>query len=179
LVAVVGFFLLRNQLLVPDQPTPTTTSTATEAPVLVTFTVEPTLAPTLTPTLDASASFAPACSADITFPLPDVKITDYACIRRAPYATVTIPDGATFEVQTPNGECTFSGLNSGRQVLSCTGTNFLLVELKVCTPPVIANEDLGKCSADGTFDSTNQCCVAVPPAEAGCTIAPIQLKGCE
>ncbi|MBI3153030.1 MAG: serine/threonine protein kinase [Chloroflexi bacterium] len=174
-IAVIGFFLLRNQLLVPDQPT--ATSPATEEPTLVTFTVEPTVA--VTSTLDPSALFAPACSADIAFPTPEAKITDYSCIRRVPYASVTIPGDASFEVQTSGATCTFSGLNSGRQVLSCTGSNFMLIELKICTPPVLSNEDLGKCSADNTFSPLDGCCVAVPPQDAGCAVAPIQLKGCE
>ncbi len=182
LVAVIGFFLLRNQLLVPDQPTLTVTSPApTEVPTLVTFTAEPTVE-VPTPTLDVAASFAPACSEGITFPTPDARVTDYFCQQRAPYASVIISSGATPEVKNPEtkSECIFSGTrDDGRQVFSCTGPNFQLIELEVCLPPVIANEDLGKCSADGTYDSANQCCVAVPPAEAGCIILPVQLKGCE
>ncbi len=186
LLAVVGFFLLRNQLLVPDQPAVTVTSAITEAteePVLATVTVEPTVEAS-TPTLDVAASFAPACAEGITFPVPEAKVTDNSiCQQRAPYASVMISkDALDPVVQNPEtgSKCIFSTIrDDGRRVFSCTGPNFQLIELKVCAPPVIANDDLGKCSADGTFDSANQCCVAVPPAEAGCVILPVQLKGCE
>ncbi len=187
LVAVVGFFLLRNQLLVPDQPTLTVTSPATEVPTLVEATVEATLASTVeaaTPTLDVAASFAPACAEGITFPVPVAKVTDNSiCQQRAPYASILISSGALDPiVQNPEtgSKCIFSTIrDDGRRVFSCTGPNFQLIELKICAPPVIANEDLGKCSVDGTYDSSNQCCVAIPPAEAGCMILPVQLKGCE
>ena len=183
MVAVVGFFLLRNQLLVPDQPTVTATSPATEEPTLAAATVEPTLE-IATPTLDVAASFAPACAEGITFPVPDAKVTDNSiCQQRAPYASIIISSEALDPVvlnPETGSKCIFSALrDDGKRVFSCTGPNFQLIELKVCAPPVIANEDLGKCSADGTYDSSNGCCVAVPPAEAGCMILPVQLKGCE
>ena len=58
------------------------------------------------------------------------------------------------------------------------GSLFLVFDLKVCTPPVVSSDDLGKCSQDATFDSANQCCVAAPPEGAGCTIFEVKLKGC-
>jgi hypothetical protein len=54
------------------------------------------------------------------------------------------------------------------------------MDVKACfPPPVIANEDLGKCSEDATFNAENQCCVAIPPQEAGCTVIEVKLKGCQ
>lgn len=186
LVAIVGFFLLRNQLLAPE-PTATeqpSITEATEAPALVTFTVAPTEETVLTPTLDSSAAFAPACAEGVDFPVPDAKVTDNSiCQQRAPYASVIISSGALDPVvlnPETGSKCIFSAIrDDGRRVFSCTGPNFQLIELQVCQPPVIANEDLGKCSEDGTYNSANGCCVAVPPAEAGCMILPVQLKGCE
>lgn len=180
LVAVIGFFLLRNQLLVPDQPT--ATAAIVEAPV---STVEqPTLTEVPTALVTALPALAPACADDVKFPAPVAKVTDNSiCQQRVPYASVIISKDALDPViQNPEAgsKCIFSTTrDDGRRVFSCTGHNFQLIELKVCTPPVIANEDLGKCSSDETFDSANQCCVAVQPAEAGCMILPVQLKGCE
>jgi len=168
LVAVVGFFLLRNQLLVPDQPALAATNTALA-------TVPPTL--TTVPTLTA-VSFAPACSADVTFPLPDTKETNSQCSGKFPYVFLSISEGATFEVLNPEGKCRVEAVSDGKQVLSCTGPDFLVMDVNVCAPPVIANDDLDKCSADATFDSANQCCVAVPPEEAGCKVVEVKLKGC-
>lgn len=168
-VAVIGFFLLRNQLLVPDQANATAnaSSSASESPAVL-QTVEPT-----------NPSFAPACSAAIAFPTPEAKLTNGVCIRKLPYASITIPEGALYEVQNPEGSCKVEVVNGGKQVLTCTGPNFLMLKLKVCTPPIVSRLDAGKCSQDATFDSANQCCVAVPPQDAGCVVQEFQLKGCE
>jgi hypothetical protein len=78
----------------------------------------------------------------------------------------------------PAASCVSEATSNGKDVLSCNGTNFQVFGLKVCTPPVVANEDLNKCSTDATFDSANQCCVPAPPEGAGCIIFEVTLKGC-
>ena len=172
-IAVVGFFLLRNQLSIAERPTATPSLT----PTLVTVTVPPTL--TTTATLEvATQSFAPSCSENLIVPTPFVKETNYVCLKRRPYTTITIPEGATFEVTDPQASCISEATSRGRTVLSCSGPSFLEYDLKVCVPPVIENSDLNKCSQGDTFDSTNQCCIAVPPEGAGCTIFVVKLKGC-
>ncbi|MBK8782933.1 MAG: serine/threonine protein kinase [Anaerolineales bacterium] len=174
LVAVIGFFLLRNQLLVPD---PQPTGTATTAPLLATV-PPPTLTPV--PTLETVISFAPSCSADVTFPVPDARVTNSQCEGKIPYVFATISEGATFDIPDPQGgACRVEAVTEGRQILSCTGPDFTVMDMNVCSPPTVANADLNKCSSDATYDSTNQCCVAVPPAEAGCVILQIKLKGCK
>ncbi|MFN3491304.1 MAG: hypothetical protein ACK40V_03695, partial [Anaerolineales bacterium] len=65
-----------------------------------------------------------------------------------------------------------------RKVLSCTGPDFMPAKLKVCQPLQLSQEELNQCSPDSTFDSANQCCMAIPPQDAGCVILEIQLKGC-
>lgn len=167
-VAVIGFFLLRNQLLSPDEPNATLPA---DAPALITV-----------PTAQeetASPSFAPFCAADVIIPAPEVKETNNTCTRKNPYSFVTIPEGAVFEALNPEGLCKVEAVSGEKQILICTGPNFLLMDLKVCAPPIVSNADLDKCSQDATFDSANQCCVAVPAQDAGCTVIQIQLKGCE
>ncbi len=170
-VMFIGFSLLRNQLSVVVPPT------ATSSPVLVTV---PTL--TVTPTLEAipTLAFAPYCAESVSIPTPFVKETNYVCIKRRPYTAVTIPEGSSFEVNDPQGlgTCITEATSNGRIVLSCSGPSFLVFDLKVCSPPLIENSDLNKCSQGDTFDSTNQCCIAAPPEGAGCTIFVIKLKGC-
>ena len=167
-VAVIGFFLLRNQLLVPDDTNPTSLPPAA-LPTLIT-------APTSGSTTNA---FAPACSANAAFPTPEAKLTNGICVKKLPYASITIPEGASYEVQNPEGSCKVEVVNSGKQVLSCSGPNFLLLKLKVCTPPIVSRVDAGKCSTDNTFDSANQCCMDVPPQDAGCIVQEFQLRGCQ
>jgi serine/threonine-protein kinase len=165
LVAVIGLFLLRNQLFAPEQPTPT--------PILASTTV-----PTLEVVEPSPVLFAPFCAADVVVPIPDVKQTNVVCVQKAPYAAITIPEGATFESLNAEGSCILEANSNGKDILSCTGPSFLLFDIKICTPPVISDDDLGKCSQDATFDSANQCCVAAPPEGAGCTIFEVKLKGC-
>jgi serine/threonine protein kinase len=166
-VAVIGFFLLRNQLLAPDQPTATVAATQPS--------VQPTL--TTTPTIE-EASFAPFCSADVNFPVPEARETNNICVQKRAYSYLAISEGATYEVLNPDGSCRVEAVSGGRQTLSCTGTPFLIMDVKVCNPPVLSNDDLNQCSTDSTFNAENQCCIAVLPQEAGCTIVEIKLKGC-
>ena len=176
IIMVIGFFLLRNQLFVIEQP-----PTATSAPALITvstLTSSPILSsvPTLIPS--ATSSFAPFCSENITSAVPFVKETDYFCIKKRPYTTITIPEDATFEITDPLALCVSEATSRGRKVISCSGPSFLVFDLKACVPVVIPNSDLDKCSQGDSFDSANQCCIVAPPQGAGCTIFVVKLKGC-
>jgi serine/threonine-protein kinase len=186
-VAIVGFFLLRNQLFAspPIEPTSTPvvipsetqTETPTEAP---TETPTPTLAPTLAPVTEVASvvPFAPACAAGIVIPSPVVKETNKICTQKAPYTVVSIPEGATFESLSPKLICTKEQSSNGRTLISCGGPQLFSYNLKVCVPPVVSSENLGKCAQDSVFDTANQCCVMPPPEGAGCTIFKVDLKGC-
>jgi serine/threonine protein kinase len=170
ILAVIGFFLLRNQLMAPEIAT--TTSIPTEQTTQ--------LSATSTEVVEEAPAFAPFCSESVTFPLPEVKETENRCIQKKGYAFLTIPEGAELEILHPDGTCRREAVSGGRQTYSCTGTPFLIMDVKVCNPPpVLSNEDLGQCSEDATFNAENQCCVPVPPQEAGCTVIEIRLKGCQ
>jgi len=166
-LAVVGFFLLRNQLLAPDAATATPVEQPAE--VLPTATEEAE---------DETPAFAPFCSEGVNFSTPEVNETENRCIQKKPYIFLTIPEGLTPEPLDPSVTCRIEATNNGFHVVTCSGTDFLITELKVCNPPVLASEDLGKCSADATFNSENQCCVPVLPEDAGCTIIELKFKGC-
>lgn len=176
LVAVVGFFLLRNQLLVTDQPTvtaaintPTSEQPAlTEAPA----TQEGAL-------VTALPAFAPVCSEGVNFAAPLVKETDNFCAQKIPYAYALAPEGATYNVlNTDGGKCRVEAVKNGEQVFSCTGPSFTMIHLQVCNVPKLSSQDLAQCSADSTYNADNKCCVAVPLEQAGCVTIDIQLKGC-
>ncbi|MDP2778764.1 MAG: serine/threonine-protein kinase, partial [Anaerolineales bacterium] len=166
-VAVIGFFIVRNQLLSPDQPNLAQSADSSS------FTTVPTAGQA------ASPAFASFCSSDVSIPVPDVKETNSTCIKKDPYSFISIPEGAVFEVLNPEGSCKVETVSGGKQLLLCTGPDFLVMDVKICTPPVLSDADLDKCSSEATFDSANQCCVTVPPQEAGCTVPQISLKGCE
>jgi hypothetical protein len=171
LMLVTGFFLLRNQLFAPDQ-SPVTGDLPTEG--------QPALSAAPTNT-DAPASQAPApfCSEDVEFPVPFARETNNICSQRRPYVNISIPLDATFEPIHPDGSCVESARSGDRKTITCTGTAFLLLDVKVCTPPILSDEDLGRCPADGTYNAENQCCAAVPFEDAGCTVIAVQLRGCQ
>jgi serine/threonine protein kinase len=170
-VAVVGIFLLRNQLFTPQQ-------------------VEPTLIPAMSPTVPAatltpaseSASavpFAPACAAGIAIPTPVVKETNKTCVKKIPYTALSIPEGAKYESSNPGFSCAIETTGNGKSIISCTGKQSFSYQLKVCVPPVVSSADSGKCAQGATFDSTNQCCQPTPPAGAGCTTVKVDLRSCQ
>ena len=190
-VAVVGFFLLRNQLFAPPPVEPTATftlaptvipsETPTEAPTEAPTEVStPTLAPTLVPATETASvvPFAPACAAEIVIPTPVVRETNKVCVQKLPYTAITIPEGATFEPLNPKLTCVKESSSNGRTLISCSGQQLFSYNLKVCVPPVVSDADLNKCSQDTIFDAANQCCITPPPDGAGCTIFKVDLRGC-
>ncbi|MFN8414475.1 MAG: serine/threonine-protein kinase [Anaerolineales bacterium] len=179
IVVLAGFFLLRNQLFAPPPATPTVTvaaATSTLEATTVASTVAPTEAvATIAPT---QIAFALACSATDAIPTPVVKETNKVCIQKAPYTTLEIPEGATYEVLDQGFVCNQQLTSNGTTLISCTGKQLFSFDLKVCQSPVLSNEELGKCSTDSTFNSANNCCAAVPPKEAGCTTIKVDIRGC-
>jgi hypothetical protein len=176
-VAVIGFFLLRNQLLAqPIDPTLTPAPVASPTQI-------PTAIPsaTLVPATESAAStlpFAPVCAAGISIPTPVVKETNKACVQKIPYTALSIPEGAIFESLNPEFSCLIETTKNGKSIISCTGKQSFSYQLKVCVPPVVSSADSGKCDPSATFDSANQCCVVSPPNSAGCTTVKVDLRSC-
>ncbi|MBI3162113.1 MAG: protein kinase [Chloroflexi bacterium] len=172
LVVIAGVFLLRNQLFGSPQAAPT-------------LTVAPTEAPTLTPAASSTESvasplpFAPACASGVTLPLPSVEETNNICVQKIPYTGVAISQGATFESLNPDFTCTFETTTDGKDIISCRGVPSFAFDLKVCLPPPPpAADDLNKCAQGSLFDKANQCCIAVPPKDAGCVVTKINIRSC-
>ncbi len=177
LIAVVGFFLLRNQLLVPDQPTATTTIIAATSTIeQPTLTEAPATQDALVTALPA---LAPACSEGVNFAVPTVKQTQNYCVQKIPYASALAPDDASYTVlNTDGGKCRVEAVKNGEQIFSCTGPSFTIIQLQVCYKPKLSEQDLAQCSADSTYNADNKCCAAIPLEQAGCQTLEIQLKGC-
>jgi len=166
-VAIIGFFLMRNLLFATGTPTEVA---ATEAPNLITD----------APTEPAASAFAPACSANTTVQGPEMQPGSPFCAQKASYAGLKIPEGATLEVISPEGKCDVVRVKDGIQEIQCTGPFFSDIVIKSCNPPpVLSNEDLNKCAAGSTFNSQNQCCMNVAPKDAaGCSEVTIKMKQC-
>jgi serine/threonine-protein kinase len=174
LVALAGLFLLRNQLF----PAPAATSTPTLE--VVTFTSESPTDTAIPPTAEIASviPFAPACDAGVTIPVPKVEETNKVCITKIPYTSLRIPEGSTYVSDNPALKCKEELTKDGITLITCTGQQLFSYDLKVCKSPKLSSADLAQCSAGSTFNSTNQCCVAAPPEEVGCTTFKVDIRGC-
>ncbi len=193
LVVLAGFFVLRNQLFPAPQPTATSTdvaspATSTETKEPTVTAEEPTLVSTGTPiTIIVTATesvasplpFAPSCAAGVLLPLPDIKESNKTCVKKIPYTSLSIPEGATFESLDSDMTCIFETTVNGRTLISCTGPQLFSYDLKVCKPPVLSDSDLASCASDSTFNSEDQCCVAAPPDEAACVTYAVDIRACQ
>lgn len=163
-VLLIGGFALRNQLFAAP-PAPTSTP------------IPPTFTPLPAPT---KPQFAPACSAGIAIPTPEVKETNKSCVQKVPYTSITIPKGAVFTPLSEDLRCNEEATKDGITVISCSSFKQLFsYQLKVCTPPQISPADQLQCPANATYSSANACCVGVPPQEAGCTIFKVDIGACQ
>lgn len=165
-VAVIGFLLLGRQLFASDEPA-TTVSQAVS-----------TSAPTEAAASSAS-SFAPACLASITLPVPEVKETNSICTRKLPYVNLSIPEGAEFTALTADSSCKVSATSGGKNVITCTGPNFAVIEVQICQRTKLTNDQIAQCSTDSTYNVEGACCMAVALEDAGCVVQQVQLKGCQ
>ncbi|GAB1471592.1 hypothetical protein MASR2M66_24700 [Chloroflexota bacterium] len=164
IIALIGLFLLGRQLFASDEPAATESQTAS----------------TSVPTKSTGTSgFAPACSANVTLPVPEVKETNSICAKKSPYVNLTIPEGAEFKALTADSSCKVSATSGGKDVITCTGPNFVLIEIQVCQRPELTNEQTAQCAADSTYNVGGACCMTVAPEDAGCVVQQVQLKGCQ
>jgi len=176
-LAAVGFLLLRNQLVPPEAPATQAVETVNETatPLLVVVTATSPAEPIAT----VGPVFAPACSADVSFPAPVGKETNNFCTQKIPYAYAMMKEDAEFRVLNTDGsKCRTEAIKNGEKVISCTGPSFAVVELEICQAPELSEEDLTQCSANSTYNAENQCCIQLPPEKAACKVIKIQLKGC-
>lgn len=196
-IAIVGFFLLRNQLFASAPPAPavpmTPSSSATippptltKAPTLaLTETVAPISASvTATMTLTATSpstptsSLAPICAAPLAMPTPVVNWIDSFCVSKTPYTTVALPEGATFQPTNPSFTCKAEFTRNGKTTISCTGIPSYTFSLKVCQPS-FATLNLEKCADGQFFDAQNLCCAPAPAEDAGCRTYKVDIRSCQ
>jgi hypothetical protein len=168
LVALVGFFLLRNQLF------PAAVPTAMPTLEIATFTSVPA-----TEAVASVIPFALACTADQVIPAATVEETNKVCVTKIPYTALRIPEGSTYTPLNPDLKCIEEATRDGYTLISCTGKQLFSYDLKVCNPPELSAADLAQCSADATFNAADQCCAAVPAEEAGCTTFKVDIRACQ
>jgi predicted Ser/Thr protein kinase len=178
ILIAAGFF--GSRLLAPAAATATPSATripATHTPVVITATVLPTTAATQAPVL------APVCAPGVV-PQPIVpQIGKPVSFCNAGYAVAqfTIPLGATYVPQEPGYKCDPYGQPGGQQSIACLGKNLTTFHLQVCIPVPTPSSSVvvGACQQGTAYDYDHQCCAPPRPADAGCIIVPIDLRGCQ
>ena len=172
-IALLGGFIFRNQIMAAIAPPPPT-STATLAPA-ATSTALQTEAPSL-PTATVVV-FAPFCQPDTQqVNAPVVTEKSRNCEKKHPYTTVSIPAGATFQSMDPEMTCETSGSVS---VVACGGNDLIAYPLQVCSPiPTLEPSGTGQCPEGAAYDSSNQCCLKPAAEDTGCVIFQVGMKDC-
>jgi len=197
LISIVGFFVLRDQLFASAPPAPalpisspsatsipptftalpSSVPTKTKAPA--TFTPAPSTTATTAQTSTATTPpFAPACAAKASIPTPVVNWIDSFCVKRLPYTTVSIPEGATFQSLNPDFSCKAEVTRNEKTTISCSGTPSYTFDLKVCKQPSAKDANLNKCQQGLVFDAASQCCT-VATEDLGCRVYKVDIRSCQ
>ncbi len=176
LIALLGGYFFRSQIMAAVLPVPTSTATATVAPATVTNQpTEESSTPSAT-----SVVFAPFCQPDtLQIAEPVVTETNRACVKKVPYTTIAIPNGASFESQSSEMTCKLAETKGEISYVACTGKDLIAYPLKVCNPvPELTSPDAGSCPDDADYDGANQCCVKPPLRDAGCVTFSVGMRSC-
>ena len=156
----------------PASPPP---ATATSAPV------EPS------PAQPTQSQYAPFCqSAPSSCGAPTVTMLDNKyCIKKVPYAIMSVPAGTTYESQDPDLQCVDQMHSDGTMRVSChslTGKQLWSYDLQICNSACSAptlQTGTGQCPEGYGYDSFQSCCAApVPASSDGCSMYQVDLGAC-
>ncbi len=178
--AAGGVYLFRNQLFASPAPAPTIAPSPLPAQPTAPGPTATSAPPTAVPA--TQITFAPVCAPGVVPAIATPAIVDYQrfCNNKIAIEVLTIPVGATYQVQAPGYKCDPYGQPSGKQLIACQGTNLTKFDLKVCLPqPTPASSVVvGQCQAGTEYDYTNACCAPPKPADAACTTMTVSLGAC-
>jgi hypothetical protein len=93
----------------------------------------------------------------------------------------TIPLGAVFTSQRAGYQCDTRAPQGGQQVIACFGQeNLTKFMLQVCIPIPTPSTSavVGECAAGTEYNYDNACCAQPKPADAGCIMYEVSLRGC-
>jgi hypothetical protein len=129
--------------------------------------------------------YAPFCqSAPAGCEAPEVEMLDNKyCVKKIPYAIMSVPAGTTYESLDPDLECQDQAHSDGSLRITCSsGRELWSYDLKVCNGACSAPNlvmDSPQCPAGYGFDAANQCC-AQPAAggDAGCVVYQVDIGAC-
>ena len=106
-----------------------------------------------------------------TCELPEIGVQRNYCEGRVGYATITIPEGATYRIPTPGYTCSDAIVN-GERLVTCSGPDLSSGKLTICNPACGgAPDETGApvvCDPGYNLDSSSAACIYAPVAlEAG------------
>jgi hypothetical protein len=123
------------------------------------------------------SSYVPtgARPSDNTCELPQLGTQNAYCTGHKGFATITIPDGATYRITTTGYECSDAVVN-GERLVTCAGPDLTSGKLTVCNPSCSgAPSETGApvvCDPGYNLDPSTSACIYAPieraPGVAGC-----------
>ena len=129
--------------------------------------------------------YAPACPATATgCQAPEVEMLDNKyCVKKIPYAIMSVPAGTTYESLDPDMECQDQMHSDGTLRITCSsGEELWSYNLKVCNGACAAPQldmNSGQCQQGYGYDAANGCCAPPAPAgDAGCTVYQVDIGAC-
>ncbi len=169
--------LLGGKMLAPAPPT-SIPQPPTAAPVVPAVTTRPTAQFTET----AAVQYAPVCAPGVVpqIPAPVVAEVSRTCNNKLAITGISIPRGATYEIQKAGYVCEPFGVPGANQLIACHGTNLTMFDIKVCIPlPTPASSVVvGACQAGTEYNYTNACCAPAAPKDSNCTTYTVSLGAC-
>lgn len=182
LLAIIGggVYMFRNQLFAAPPPAPTVAPSVAPVQPTVAAATPSAGAPTAVPATEVK--YAPVCAPGVIPAIATPAIVDYQrfCTNKIAIEVLTIPIGATYQVQQAGYKCDPYGTPGGKQLIACQGKNLTKFDIKVCLPqPTPASSVVvGACQQGTEYDYNNACCGAPKPADAGCTTTTVSLGAC-
>ncbi len=131
-------------------------------------------------------TFAPYCQMNSYIPTgsassatcqsPDAEVRGNYCASKTGFTTVQIPQGATYQINTPNYNCSEAVINNGQRILTCSGPSSSSGQLSVCNAACSGSPgSTGAstvCDPGYSRDATSGACIYAPvslqPGVAGC-----------
>jgi len=125
-----------------------------------------------------NASYLPIGGAQTqsgTCSLPAVQTRGNYCQGPNSYATVTLPQGATYQVKSKDFSCEDAVVN-GQRVLTCTGPSNSSSDINICNPACNGSANTASsasvCDPGYNLDTASNACIYAPissqPGVAGC-----------
>jgi hypothetical protein len=146
---------------------------------------QPAAAAEAAPAEVAQPQYAPACPATgSSCQAPEVEMLDNKyCVKKIPYAIMSVPAGTTYESLDPDLECQDQVHSDGSLRITCSsGEELWSYNLKLCSGSCSGAQldmNSGQCQEGFGYDAANGCCApAAQGGDAGCMVYQVDIGAC-